>query len=138
MTATTAKTIITQSITKRGALRAGVVAGVISAVLANIALLLLTDITGKSFAQLSHLSVTVASVVPNLFGSMIYYYLVKKTSRASGIYAIITLTLATADSIMQAIAAPASGFAMIANPLHYIVAFSSILVIPRFLHKSYK
>lgn len=113
----------------------GVIAGIIAAVLANVMTMIVEDITGYSFKELTVVSITAASMVTNIIGSIVYYFFVNKSKKPIRLYVILALFIATLDSILATINAPAQGFGLIATPIHYIVAITSIIVVPQWSRK---
>jgi hypothetical protein len=110
----------------------GVIAGLIAAIVSVLAANVLSHITGYSFKELTLTSITVASIMTNLIGSLIFYYLTKKSRGAVLIYTILAILMATLDSLLAALNPPGKGFGTLAIPIHYIVAIISILIVPKF------
>ncbi|SDJ16984.1 hypothetical protein [Alteribacillus bidgolensis] len=108
----------------------GFMAGIVAAILANIGNLLLGSLTGQSYPQLNLMSITLSSLVTNLIGSMVYFGFTRHTKHPFMNYSVLALVVATLDSVFVAVNPPVPGFSNIANPLHYVVAVTSILLIP--------
>lgn len=114
----------------RRALLAGLVSGVAAAVLASVAAYALQWVFGTSYAELSVVPITVVSVLTNVVGGVVYYGLSRWTRRPAAIFAVLALVLATVDSVFVALNPLYPGFALVANPLHYIVAIAAAVLIP--------
>jgi hypothetical protein len=108
----------------------GSIAGIVGALLANLALLVLTTHFGQSFDQLNWFSITRASMISSVLGGFVYYALSCWTARPLVWFILLGLAVATLDSIFVWRHPPEPGFARIANPLHYVVTITAILFIP--------
>ncbi len=112
-------------------LLAGLGTGVVAVMLAVLAAQLIQRGTGQRYAELSAFSIAFAALFTNVLGGGAYALLVRRTARPVLYYAILALTLATLDTIMVTANPPHDGFATLATPLHYIVAVTSIILVPR-------
>ena len=109
---------------------AGSVAGMVGALLANLALLVLTAHFGQSFDQLNWFSITRASMISCVLGGFVYYALSCWTKRPLVWFIVVGLAVATLDSVLVWRHPPEPGFARIANPLHYVVTITALVFIP--------
>jgi|GEM_PF-2373912 len=108
----------------------GLIAGVVAAVIANIVYAIYSGVTGYSFAEVNVFSITLAAIIPNLLGGLIYYALVRRTRQPNLIYAIIALGFGILSVIPQFISPMYPHFAEATAPLHLIVAVASVVIIP--------
>src|SRR2546423_13709177 len=60
---------------------AGLIAGIVGALLANLALVVLTKHFGQSFEQLTWFSITRSSMISSVLGGFVYYALGRWTER---------------------------------------------------------
>jgi Family of unknown function (DUF6069) len=113
-------------------LLAGLIAGVVGAVIANIYFLIFSAVTGYSYAELNIFSVTLASIIPSVIGGLVYFGLTKVTDNATAIFVALGLVFGIGSTIPSFIAPvnPAPGFAAATAPLHVIVALSAVILIP--------
>ena len=111
-------------------LMAGLGAGSVATFTANVALVLLTAVTGQRFPELSPGVVMGAALVANLVGGLGYYGLSRFTRRPSAWYAVAALALATLSSAAVVMSQRPPGFGWISHPLHYVVAATSIWLLP--------
>lgn len=116
-------------------LTAGLQTGLATAVIANLVALVVGQLAQVSFAEITLLSVTLASIIPNLIGGALYYGLTRWTARPALIYSIIVAAAAVLDSVMAEVAPPAPGFGVMAHPLHLAVALTAILLMPRLVRR---
>jgi len=112
-------------------LGAGLVSGMASAVLANLAMLALGRVTGTGYPELTVIPVTLASVVPNLAGGLVFFALARSVRHPAGLFAVAALAVAAFDSLIVLLRPPHPGFAAFANPLHFLVALTAIVIVPR-------
>ena len=128
-----------EQLTLRRILKAGLIAGAITAVIANGALELLQSITNSKFEQINHISVTVSSFLANMLGALMFYLLFKKTDRPNLFYAIVAFMVAILDSVIIALnPSLPKDLIYIADPLHFIVAFCSVFFIGFLIRKELK
>jgi Family of unknown function (DUF6069) len=113
----------------------GLIAGVIAAVIANIYFLIFSGVTGYSYAELNIFSVTMASILPSIVGSLVYFGLTKITSKATAIFTTVGILFGVLSTIPSFIAPPnpAPGFALATAPLHVVVAVVCVIVVPLFV-----
>jgi peptidoglycan/LPS O-acetylase OafA/YrhL len=109
---------------------AGLIAGIIAAVIANIVYAIYSGVSGYSFTEVNIFSITLASIIPNLIGGLIYYALTRRTRQPNLLYAIIVIGFGILSAIPQFISPMYPHFAEATAPLHLIVAVVSVLVIP--------
>lgn len=128
-----------EELTLNKILKAGSIAGIITAIFTNIALEILQSVTDSKFEQINHISVTISSILPNILGAFIFYWLFKKTDRPNLFYGIIATMLAVLDSLIIAFNPDLpKEMAYIADPLHFIVAFCSVIFIGFLIRKELK
>jgi|GEM_PF-2064844 len=124
-------------------LSAGLVSGVVAAILANIGLLVLTNILnrGDRYASVLNIfSITAICLVANLIGSVLFYFLLRffKPVVAVSIFVALAMLAAIGNSLIAGPGASlpagmpvlAPGFADVANPLHFLVALTATIIIP--------
>ena len=111
-------------------LLAGFLAGVVAAILANVVYGVFRLLGGTSYDELSVVAITLVSVVPGLLGALLYYGLTRWVKRPALVFIAVALVAATVDSAIVAMNEPEPGFAVIATPLHYVVALSVAAVLP--------
>jgi hypothetical protein len=109
---------------------AGLMAGIVGALLANLALVILVRQMGQSFDQLNWFSVGRASMISCLLGAFVYGALARWTRRPVLWFTLAGLMVATLDSVLVYLYSPEAGIARIANPLHYVVAITALVLIP--------
>jgi hypothetical protein len=109
---------------------AGLVAGAASALLANLTALVLARQFNQTFDDLNWFSISRAAVISCVAGAFVYAGLARWTKRPVLWFVIAGLAVATLDSILVSMYPPAAGFARIANPLHFVVAISALVLIP--------
>lgn len=54
-------------------LKSGLIAALITAIIANICLGLLQSMTNSYYEEINHFSVTIALILPNVIGSFLFY-----------------------------------------------------------------
>lgn len=112
-------------------LKAGLIAGVIAAVLANIYLAAYTQVSGNSFAELNLVSVTLASLLPGLAGSLLLYGLRRWSALGTQIFVIGGAVFTLLSIVPNIVAPPYPNFFWASSPLHVIVAAVILAVVPR-------
>lgn len=119
-------------------MKAGFVAALLAAALNNIYNLIYTAITGIDVSDVVNIvSVTMASFVPILAGTLVYFVLTRVTAKADIIFmigaaALILLSLIPPlSSTLPDGSATPSGFAALTIPMHFIAGLACILVLPR-------
>jgi peptidoglycan/LPS O-acetylase OafA/YrhL len=117
-------------------LKAGLIAGVIAAVAANIYLLVYSQVSGNSFAELNLVSVTLASIVPGLAGGLLLYGLRRWSARGSQIFVVGGAVFALLSIVPNLVAPPHPNFFWASSPLHLIVAAIIVSVLPRMVRSS--
>ena len=113
-------------------LLAGLFSGIVAAILANLSAAAISRVSELRFAELNLLSISIASVASNLIGSLFFYGFARWTTRPVRWFVVAALAAATADSVVTILRPPHSDFAKLANPLHYIVAMTAVLLLPAF------
>jgi hypothetical protein len=117
-------------------LKAGLIAGVIAAVLANLYLVVYTQVSGNSFAELNLVSVTLASILPGLAGSLVLYGLRRWSARGTQIFVIGGAVFTLLSIVPTIVAPPYPNFFWASAPLHVIVAAVILAVAPRLVKSS--
>jgi len=112
------------------AVLAGVIAGAVGALLGNVALIILTRQFGQSFDQLNWFSISRASMISCMIAAFVYSALARWSKRPVVWFVVLGLAVAVLDSVMVSLHPPEAGFDRIANPLHFVVAISALVLIP--------
>lgn len=112
-------------------LTAGAISGIVSAVLANIYHAIQSNLSATNYTELNLVSITMASIIPNLIGSLAYLGLSRISARGTAIFIALGLGFAVLSSIPQLIQPLHPGFAAASIPLHLIVGVVSVVLIPR-------
>lgn len=118
--------------------KAGLIAALSAAVLNNLYNLIYTAITGIDVSAIVNVaSITMASLVPILAGTLVYFVLTRVTAKADIIFIIgaaaltmLSLTGPLSPTLPDGSATP-SGFAALTIPMHFIAGLACILVLPR-------
>ncbi len=113
-------------------LLAGLFSGIVAAILANLSAAAISGVSELQFAELNFLSIAISSVVSNLIGSLFFYGFARWTTRPVLWFAVAAFAAATADSVVTILRPPHPDFAKLANPLHYIVAMTAVILLPAF------
>ncbi len=118
--------------------KAGFIAALSAAALNNIYNLIYTAITGIDVSAVVNIaSITMASLVPILAGTLVYFGLTRVTAKADMIFMIGAgaLTLVSLMAPLQPTlpdgSATPSGFVALTIPMHFIAGLACILVLPR-------
>lgn len=117
-------------------LKAGLIVGVIAAVVANIYFVIYTQVSGNSFAELNIISVTLASIIPGLIGSLVLYGLRRWSARGTQIFIIGGVVFALVSIVPNIVAPPHPNFFWAASPLHLLVAAVILIGLPRLVKSS--
>jgi ABC-type Co2+ transport system permease subunit len=121
-------------------LLAGLIAGLVSAVLNNIIYFLLVLLGGHAWALVVAASILIASFLPNLIGAIAYFLLRKITSHARiilslgvGAFVIVSVLphLGIGPAPSPALAALPEGFDLVTVPLHIVFGLTAIFLMPR-------
>lgn len=119
---------------------AGVIAGVLAAIINNIYHLSYSSITGVEVPQVINIiTVTLASLIPLVLAGLVYYFLVNNTKQPTVIFVIMTIFLTICS--MGSMAVPVfpdrdgvpDGFYGLALPMHFIAGGIAAVVIPRYI-----
>jgi hypothetical protein len=111
-------------------LRAGLLSGVLAAALAICVSLALQRLTGNHYDQLSAVRVGAAALLTNVLGGAVYWLLARRTERPARWFGALAMIVAALDTQFVFASPPAHGFAVIAVPLHFIVALVAAMAIP--------
>jgi hypothetical protein len=109
---------------------AGLIAGAVSTLLANLAALILARQFNRTFDELNWLSISRASMISCFAGAFVYAALLRWTKHPVIWFTIGGLAVATLDSVFVAMHPPVPGIERIANPLHFVVAIVALILIP--------
>src|SRR5436305_15348127 len=112
------------------AVLAGVIAGAVRDLLANVALIILSRQFGQSFDQLNWFSISRASMISCVIAAFVYSALARWSNRPVVWFVVLGLAMASIDSVMVALHPAEAGFDRIANPLHFVVAITALVLIP--------
>ncbi|HEX8531283.1 MAG TPA: DUF6069 family protein [Cytophagales bacterium] len=133
------KVLTLKRVSVKNALVAGLLAGVVIAVLNNLYNLFCGAVLGISAPNVIHVgSVTGSSVVPALLAGLFYYLLARFTRRPGLIFAVVVVvfTLLSLGGPLQPALPDGSpspaGFATLTIPMHLIAGAVMLLVIPRY------
>ena len=109
---------------------AGLIAGAVSALLANLACLVLTRQFNQTFDQLNWFSISRAAMISCVGGAFVYVGLLRWTNRPVIWFVVLGLAVAALDSIVVSMHPPSAGIDRVANPLHFVVALTALVLIP--------
>src|SRR5437867_318638 len=112
------------------AVLAGLIAGAVAALLANLAAWVLSRQFGQTFDQLNWFSISRASVISCTVAGIVYCALGRFSQRPAIWFVVLGLAAAAADSVLVTMHPPEAGFARVANPLHFVVAIVALVLIP--------
>jgi hypothetical protein len=133
------KSFTLSRVSLKKALVAGLLAGVIIALLNNLYNLFCGAVLGISAPGVIHVgSVTGSSVVPALLAGVFYYLLARFTRRPGLIFTVVIVvcTLLSMGGPLQPVlpdGSPApAGFATLTMPMHLVAGAVMLLVIPRY------
>lgn len=120
-------------------LKAGLMAGLISAVLNNIIYAIMIGVGGYDWVLVIAVSVLVASLLPNILASIAFFLLSQYTQRARriltiGIVAFVLISvlphLGIGPAPSPALAALPEDFNLVTVPLHIIFGLSATFLMP--------
>lgn len=120
-------------------LKAGLIAGLVSAVLNNVIYFIMIAVGGYEWVPVITVSIMVASFLPNLLASVAYFILSRFTSRAwlimtIGIAAFVLISvlphLGIGPAPSPALAALPEGFDLVTVPLHIVFGLAAIFLLP--------
>ncbi|PYE50517.1 DUF6069 family protein [Deinococcus yavapaiensis] len=112
------------------ALRAGLIAGVVAAIVANAWYYASVAVTGRAYEELNLLSITVTAILPALIGALLYQRLARRVTNATLIFRAVGVTFAVLSTLPQFIQPLHEGFALATAPLHIIVGVIVVWLIP--------
>jgi hypothetical protein len=125
-------------------LKAGIFAGLLSAILNNIIYLMMISLGGFDWELVVAVSILFASLLPNILAAIAYFFLSMLTPRARlilsiGIVVFILISvlphLGIGPAPSPALAALPEGFNIITAPLHIVFGFSAMFIMPWLLTK---
>lgn len=120
-------------------LKAGLIAGLVSAVLNNIIYLIMIAVGDHRWMPVIAVSILVASFLPSLLASIAYFLLSRFTQRAwlimtMGIVAFVLISilphLGVGPAPSPALAALPEGFDLVTVPLHIVFGLAAIFLMP--------
>lgn len=124
----------------KGYLIAGLVAGILAVIINNIYHLTYSSITGVKVPEVINVvSVSFASLIPLVLGSLVYYLLEKNTRQSTVIFVFLTIFLTICSMGLMAVpvfpdrSEVPDGFYGLALPMHFIAGGIAALVIPRYV-----
>jgi len=112
------------------AVLAGVIAGVVAAVLTNVTAVILSRQFGQSFDQLNWFSISRASMISSVIAAFVYSGLARWTNRPAVWFAALGVAIALIDFVFLSRHPPETGFDQIANPPEFVVAITSVFLMP--------
>lgn len=123
----------------KNAFIAGVLAGIIIAILNNVHNLFCSNILGISAPDVIHAgSITGASIIPALVAGIFYYALSATTQKTPLVFSIVVIVLTLLSlggplgATLPSGGSVPNGFAILTLPMHLISGLVCILVIPRY------
>jgi len=109
-----------------------VVAGIAAAVAGALAHLVVTGLTGRSYEQLSVVSILGATFVASLIGGLVFVALTRRIRRPVAMFAVLAALGAVVDTAAATAAGQGWGFVLEAGVLHVVVATVVAVVLPWF------
>ncbi len=113
-------------------LAAGVVAGVVAAVAGVLVHLVVTASTGRSYEQLSVVSIPAVTIVASLIGGLVFVALTRRAHGPAVVFAVLAALGAVVDTAAAIAARQGWGFVLEAGVLHVVVATVVAVVLPWF------
>ncbi|GAA0361131.1 hypothetical protein [Bacillus horti] len=123
------------AISVKKTLIAGSLAGIISVIVSNLLAWGIMSANDYQFEMLNGFSITLSAFFVNLIGAFIFRFIQKKSKRAIMYYAILSVVMAILMSINTSTNPMEPNIAAVANPLHYLVAILSLVLIPLFMKR---
>ena len=120
-------------------LKAGLLAGIVAAIINNIIYAVMITVGGFAWIPLIAVSILVASFLPNLIASVAYFILSLFSKQAYlllavGIIIFVLISvlphLGIGPAPSPALAALPEGFDLVTVPLHVVFGFTAILLMP--------
>ena len=120
-------------------LKAGLLAGLASAILNNVIYIVMIGIGGYDWVMIVAVSILMASFLPNLLASILYFILSRVTQKARLILTIGVVTfvivsilphLGIGPAPSPALTALPEGFDQVTIPLHFVFGLSAIFLMP--------
>jgi len=108
----------------------GSIAGIISVLLSNFLAWAIMAANNYQFEMLNGFSITISAFLANLIGAFIYRVMWNKSSRAGLYYAILCLVMAVLTTVNTVANPMEPNIGAVANPLHFLVAVLSLILIP--------
>jgi hypothetical protein len=131
------QTLTTHSVTLIGAMKAGLIAGCITAVL-NLVWYYIATAMGSVPPPAFIAPIIFSSIIPVLVGAALYYVLVRFTTKGkmiwiilATVFALVSLFPTFATSLPDGSPVP-TGFTLLTLPMHLITGLVAIFIIPRF------
>ncbi|XID95559.1 hypothetical protein ACF3MZ_14025 [Paenibacillaceae bacterium WGS1546] len=123
------------SVTAVHTLIVGAAAGIVSAIGSNLLAWGIMAANDYRFEMLNGFSITLSAFFANLIGAFIYRALRKRTARATLYYAALSLAMAVLMTVNTAANPMEPHIGAVANPLHFLVAVLSLVLIPAFMNR---
>ncbi len=112
------------------ALFAGLMCGGGAGVTGNLIAAAISSVTTEAYPELSPIPIALVSVAASLIGGVVFYALALRVRNPRLAFTLVALIVASLASAWVLVVAP-PGFAKIAIPAHFVVAFVAIAVVPR-------
>ena len=97
---------------------------------ANLIAAAISSVTTDAYPELSPIPIALVSVAASLIGGVVFYALALRVRNPRLAFTLVALIVASLASAWVLVVAP-PGFAKIAIPAHFVVAFVAIAVVPR-------
>ena len=97
---------------------------------ANLIAAAISSVTTDAYPELNPIPIALVSVAASLIGGVVFYGLALRVRNPRLAFTLVTLIVAALASAWVLVVRPA-GFAKIAIPTHFVVAFVAIVVVPR-------
>lgn len=121
-----------QEITWVRALGAGLLAGVLNGIVANLGHVVLGGVMGGlHFAELSPGRIFTVTLVTGLAGAVAWVRIARRTAQPERSFLVLALSVAAASGVPLLLTRTSPGLPRVALPLHFLVALGAWLVIPR-------
>jgi len=113
-------------------LLAGFMAGTVGAILSNLANGLYLAAGGRIFSDLTFVSITMAALVTNVLGALVYFTLQQRTARPERNFRLAAAGLVVLGSLYPLFGAGlGASFFWLTLALHLLVAVPAVVLVPR-------
>ncbi len=96
----------------------------------NLIAAAISSVTTEAYPELSPIPIALVSVAASLIGGVVFYALALRVRNPRLAFTLVALIVASLASAWVLVVAP-PGFAKIAIPAHFVVAFVAIAVVPQ-------